>query len=152
MKKIKIRFNWKKAVKAACEVMLWIALNLSVWKVLKLIEKIEQRNKRKERIKKAFHIFIASAAGIFTASAITYGVLKHLKKIKGGYLFNIFDREKYDIIENGSEDGLDLAIRDELSASGNDGHKSKGGADSRMNGDSFSIPVDEDASEKDFDK
>jgi len=148
---MKSKFNAKKFLKIISTICLWITLNLSIFKLFTYLDKLEARHRRREKIKKALTatgITILSVGGFITAFCLC---IKHLKKVKGGYLFNFFDREKYDIIENGSESNLVTAIRDELSASGNEGHIDENGNDVRTQGESFSIPVDTEASEKDFD-
>ena len=121
----------------------WASLTLSIWKVFSYIDRQEAKHRRRERIKKAL---ITTAVSIGSVAATLVGLkylLKYLRKLKNGYLFDFFDREKYDIIENGSDDRLDSGIREELKMNIGDeeetGHKP-------LN----SVPLDEEASERDF--
>ena len=57
----------------------------------------------------------AAAGGLFAA-------IHEIRKRRGGYLFDFFDRDEYDVVEPDEEDGLVDMIRGELN--GNEGEGS----------------------------
>ena len=136
--------NWKKLLKWTALISIWLTMNLSIWKIFSYIDRQEAKHRRHERIKKALSVTLISIVSVAgTVVGLKY-LLKYLRKLKNGYLFDFFDREKYDIIENGSDEKLDSAIRGELKM--NIGDEEESGH--RV---SISVPLDEDATEKDFD-
>ena len=136
--------NWKKLLKWTALISIWLTMNLSIWKIFSYIDRQEAKHRRHERIKKALSVTLISIVSVAgTVVGLKY-LLKYLRKLKNGYLFDFFDREKYDIIENGSDEKLDSAIRGELKM--NIGDEEESGH--RV---SISVPRDEDATEKDFD-
>lgn len=129
-----------KAWKICADSVMFIASALSAGKIIRYIE--NHFSAKKKRNDAADKLIIAGwIAGI--GAALFFGakfLLKHVRKMRGGYLFDIFDRDKFDIADADGARELEDEVRSDLSV---------GDAPvvSESTGRCASVPLDEDANE-----
>ncbi|MBR3964542.1 MAG: hypothetical protein IKJ80_03960 [Clostridia bacterium] len=69
--------------------------------------------------------------------------LRSIRKVRGGYIIDLFDRDEYDVISPEEEDNFEVLIRGELRPSGDDDC-----AAPKLSDDI--VPVDEDTNEDNY--
>lgn len=81
--------------------------------------------------------------GVGTLVAGIVVAVRSIRKIRGGYIIDLFDRDEYDVISPEEEDNFEELIRSELRPSGDDDC-----AAPKLRDDI--VPIDEDATEDDY--
>jgi hypothetical protein len=81
--------------------------------------------------------------GVGTLIAGIAVALRSIRKVRGGYIIDLFDRDEYDVISPEEEDNFEELIRSELRPSGDDDC-----AAPKLRDDI--VPVDEDATEDNY--
>lgn len=81
--------------------------------------------------------------GIGTLVGGVLFALRSIRRVRGGYIIDLFDREDYDVISPEEEDNFEELIRSELRPSGDDDC-----AAPKLRDDI--VPVDEDATEDNY--
>ena len=81
--------------------------------------------------------------GVGTLVAGVLVALRSIRKVRGGYIIDLFDRDEYDVISPEEEDNFEVLIRGELRSNDDDDCAAPKLLDD-------SIPVDEDATEEDY--
>lgn len=81
--------------------------------------------------------------GVGTLIAGIAVALRSIRRVRGGYIIDLFDREDYDVISPEEEDNFEELIRSELRPSGDDDC-----AAPKLRDDI--VPIDEDATEDNY--
>ena len=131
-----------KILKYFSAVCIWLTINLSILKIFQHYERQEADARRIEKRRRAFTAVISAVGLAFGGLALLQVVIKYIKRLRGGYLFDLFDRDKYDIIDPEADGDFGSAMRDELKRTDSDSEQHKAAA--------ASVPVDEEATENDL--
>lgn len=119
-----------------------IGLIVSSAKLLAFIDETRRENRRRERRRSTA---ITLAACMFTAGSLVAAFfigIRHLKRRRGGYVVDLFDRDEYDVVEPEEEDEFENIIHGEL-------HKTDDTvAPQKLSG--IHIPLDDEATEENF--
>ena len=82
---------------------------------------VERRNEKIRSERRRGTLIAVLICVLSTAAAVggAFAAIHEIRKRRGGYLFDFFDRDEYDVVEPDEEDGLVDMIRGELN--GNEG-------------------------------
>ncbi len=118
-----------------------IASVFSAGKVIKFVEDHFTREKKKDRFARFVTISLWWSAVLTSFYFGLKFALKQIKRLRGGYLLDLFDREKYEITDSENSASLEEAIRKTLRENDMPEQHEKGPKET------IRIPTDEDATE-----
>lgn len=121
---------------------LFLAIIVSTAKLLEFIDDQRRENKRRERrrhIALSVLACLATVAGTVTAA---WAALREIRRRRGGYLFDLFDRDNYDVVSPDEEDKYSDIIKGELN------REDDGASNRKIH--TARIPLDDETTAEDF--
>ena len=106
----------------------------------------KEKHENDKKSEDGTNLLVAICVLLVGVGALVVGAffaLRSIRKIRGGYIIDLFDRDEYDVISPEEEDNFEELIRSELRPSGDDDC-----AAPKLRDDI--VPVDEDATEDDY--
>lgn len=120
MKKMKFRRFIYKLLKYS----LFACVIVSTAKLISFSNEQRRENLRRERRRSTAIAIIICIFSIGAAFAAGYAALREVRRRRGGYLFDLFDRDEYDVVEPDEEELFEDIIRGELNGHDEDGNTS----------------------------